>query len=189
MLFLGGFFLAAAATKYRLDRNLARVLLKPFGKKPAMITLALMLITALFSMFMSNTATAAMMLAVVGPVLLSLDNDDPVRKAFILAIPIGANIGGIGTPIGTPPNAVAMNFFGPGNNLGIEPVSFGEWMLFAVPFVIIILAFSWFLLMALFKPKTDEVTLKIDGKWLLTPTSYNRVHYLRWHYFHVAYRR
>ncbi|MBR5979035.1 MAG: anion permease, partial [Verrucomicrobia bacterium] len=69
MLFLGGFFLAAAATKYRLDLNLARVLLKPFGKNPKVVLLGLMVITAVFSMFMSNTATAAMMLAILTPVL------------------------------------------------------------------------------------------------------------------------
>ena len=62
MLFLGGFFLAMAATKYRLDVNLARVFLKPFGDKPKNMMLGLMLITAMFSMFMSNTATTAMML-------------------------------------------------------------------------------------------------------------------------------
>ncbi|HQU74564.1 MAG TPA: anion permease, partial [Calditrichia bacterium] len=56
LLFLGGFFLAMAATKYRLDINLARVLLKPFGNKPGRVLLGLMTITAMFSMFMSNTA-------------------------------------------------------------------------------------------------------------------------------------
>ncbi|MCP4247780.1 MAG: SLC13/DASS family transporter, partial [bacterium] len=59
MLFLGGFFLAEGAARYRLDRNLARILLRPFGDSPRMIVLGLMVITALFSMFMSNTATTA----------------------------------------------------------------------------------------------------------------------------------
>ncbi|MFA6836994.1 MAG: SLC13 family permease, partial [Fibrobacteraceae bacterium] len=76
MLFLGGFFLAAAATKYNMDKNLARVLLKPFGKNPKYVLLGLMMITAIFSMFMSNTATAAMMLAILGPVLKLFDEDD-----------------------------------------------------------------------------------------------------------------
>jgi len=69
MLFLGGFFLAMAATKYRLDVNLARVLLKPFGQDPKFVMLGLMLITGIFSMFMSNTATTAMMLSILTPVL------------------------------------------------------------------------------------------------------------------------
>ncbi|NLG38819.1 MAG: SLC13/DASS family transporter, partial [Fibrobacter sp.] len=84
MLFLGGFFLAAAATKYHLDLNLARVLLKPFGKNPKYVLLGLMMITALFSMFMSNTATAAMMLAILAPVLAIFDKEDKGRIAFAL---------------------------------------------------------------------------------------------------------
>ena len=64
MLFLGGFFLAIASTKYRLDVNLARVLLRPFGYQPKYVMLGIMLITAVFSMFMSNTATTAMMLSI-----------------------------------------------------------------------------------------------------------------------------
>ena len=103
MLFLGGFFLAAAATKYRLDMNLAKVLLKPFGTNPKFVLLGLMSVTALFSMFMSNTATAAMMLAILTPVLALFTPEDKGRAAFALAIPIAANLGGIGTPIGTPP--------------------------------------------------------------------------------------
>lgn len=65
MLFLGGFFLAAGASKFRLDRAMARVLLRPFGTGPNRIMLGLMLVTAGFSMFMSNTATTATMMAVV----------------------------------------------------------------------------------------------------------------------------
>ncbi|MDN3684178.1 anion permease [Vibrio sinaloensis] len=68
---MGGFALAIAASKYELDNNLARVLLKPFGHQPRFIMLGLMLITAVFSMFMSNTATTVMMLALLGPIVAS----------------------------------------------------------------------------------------------------------------------
>ncbi|KFK47945.1 SLC13 family permease, partial [Vibrio vulnificus] len=71
ILFMGGFALAIAASKYELDNNLARVLLKPFGQQPKFIMLGLMLITAVFSMFMSNTATTVMMLALLGPIVAS----------------------------------------------------------------------------------------------------------------------
>ena len=98
LLFLGGFFLADAATKYRLDVNLARVLLKPFGTNPKYVLLGLMTVTAVFSMFMSNTATAAMMLALLTPVLALFKPEDRGRAAFALCIPVGANVGGIGTP-------------------------------------------------------------------------------------------
>ena len=110
ILFLGGFFLADAATKFRLDVNLARVLLKPFGTNPKYVLLGLMSVTAVFSMFMSNTATAAMMLALLTPVLALFKPEDRGRAAFALCIPIGANVGGIGTPIGTPPNAIALKY-------------------------------------------------------------------------------
>ena len=101
ILFLGGFFLAAAATKFGLDQNLARVLVRPFGTNPKMVMLGLMAVTALFSMFMSNTATAAMMIAILTPVLKLIPGSDKGRIAIALCIPLGANIGGMGTPIGT----------------------------------------------------------------------------------------
>lgn len=159
MLFLGGFFLAAAATKYRLDLNLARVLLKPFGKNPKLVLLGLMMITAVFSMFMSNTATAAMMLAILAPVLKLFDPDDRGKAAFALAIPLGANIGGMGTPIGTPPNAIALGAL---NEAGFQ-VSFGQWMMFGVPYVIILMAIAWVLLMKIYPIKMKEMILKIEG--------------------------
>ena len=163
LLFLGGFFLAMASTKYRLDQNLARVLLKPFGTKPGMIMLGLMTITAVFSMFMSNTATTAMMLSILAPVLVYFGKDDPGKIAFALCIPVAANIGGLGTPIGTPPNALALKYL-----TGSDYIGFGHWMSFGVPFVIILLFISWYLLLKLFKPNTESIQLKIKGKFLMT---------------------
>ncbi len=167
LLFLGGFFLAMAATKYRLDTNLARALLKPFGKNPKFIMLGLMLITAIFSMFMSNTATTAMMLAILTPVLGVFDKEDPGRIGFVLAIPVAANIGGIGTPIGTPPNAIALKYLT--DELSI---TFGTWMMFAVPYVLVMLLFSWFVLLSLFAPRGKEIELNIKGKFLKTWKAY-----------------
>lgn len=108
MLFLGGFVLADAAAKYGLDRNLAGVLLRPFGTRPAALLGGLMLITALLSMFVSNTATTAAMMAVVLPVTAGLDSGDRFRIALLLAVPVAANVGGLGTPVGSPPNAIAL---------------------------------------------------------------------------------
>ena len=106
MLFLGGFVLAIAASKVGLDVAIASFLLKPF-KKPKWVLLAFLLIIGVFSMFMSNTATAAMMLTFLAPVLGSLPKDEKGKIGLALAIPIAANLGGMGTPIGTPPNALA----------------------------------------------------------------------------------
>lgn len=165
MLFLGGFFLAAAATKYKLDMNLARFLLKPFGTNPKFVLLGLMAITALFSMFMSNTATAAMMLAILAPVLSLFDENDRGRAAFALAIPIAANVGGMGTPIGTPPNAIALKALG---DMGAT-VSFGKWMAFGVPYVIILTLISWALLLWFFPISKKKMELNVGGEFLKTP--------------------
>ncbi|MGY2573856.1 SLC13 family permease [Vibrio sp. C8] len=164
MLFLGGFFLAMAATKYRLDVNLARVLLKPFGQNPKYVMLGLMLITGVFSMFMSNTATTAMMLSILAPVIAVFGPKDPGRIAFALCIPVAANIGGIGTPIGTPPNAIALKYL-VGDNL----ITFGEWMAFGVPFVVVMMALAWFFICSLYKADQQRIELTIKGKFLKTP--------------------
>ena len=170
ILFLGGFFLADAATKFRLDINLARVLLKPFGTNPKYVLLGLMSVTALFSMFMSNTATAAMMLALLTPVLALFKPEDRGRAAFALCIPIGANVGGIGTPIGTPPNAIALKFM---QENGWN-VTFGDWMMFGVPFVIIMLLIGWFILLKMFPidQKALDLAKEMKGKFLTTPKAW-----------------
>lgn len=167
LLFLGGFFLADAATKYRLDINLARVLLKPFGTNPKYVLLGLMSVTAVFSMFMSNTATAAMMLALLTPVLALFKPEDRGRAAFALCIPIGANVGGIGTPIGTPPNAIALKFM---QDIGLD-VSFGKWMAFGIPFVIIMILVAWFILLKMFpiSQKSLDLSKELKGTFLKTP--------------------
>lgn len=165
ILFLGGFFLAAAATKYRLDINLAKVLLKPFGTNPKFVMLGLMVVTALFSMFMSNTATAAMMLAILTPVLAMFAPEDRGRAAFALCIPVAANIGGIGTPIGTPPNAIALKAM---QDMGLS-ISFGKWMMFGVPFVIVMLLVGWLVLVKMFPIQQKSLKLEMGGKFLKTP--------------------
>ena len=135
MLFLGGFVLAFAATKVGLDVQLAKVMLKPFGKNPKTVLLGVLLVIGVFSMFMSNTATAAMMLTFLTPVLLTLPADGGGRISLALAIPIAANIGGMGTPIGTPPNAIALGAL---QEAGYN-ITFVGWMIRMVPFVLLLL--------------------------------------------------
>jgi len=160
ILFMGGFALAIAASKYELDNNLARVLLKPFGHQPRFIMLGLMLITAVFSMFMSNTATTVMMLALLGPIVASAPKGDLGIKALVLCIPIAANTGGIATPIGTPPNAIALQYL-----TGENSIDFLSWMMMGLPFVIIQLTIAWFLLQKLFPSAQQEMKLKLDGQF------------------------
>lgn len=182
MLFLGGFALALCATKVGLDAQLARILMAPFGTNPKMVLLGFLFVIGLFSMFMSNTATAAMMLAFLAPVLRSLP-DEGSKIGLALAIPIAANIGGIGTPIGTPPNTIALKYlnepsFIDGINAKLasanetlgtafEPISrigFPEWCSVMVPFALVMLLISWVVLLLLFPFKVDRIELKIEGK-------------------------
>lgn len=160
ILFMGGFALAISASKYELDNNLARVLLKPFGTEPRFIMLGLMLITAVFSMFMSNTATTVMMLALLGPIVASAPKGDMGIKALVLCIPIAANTGGIATPIGTPPNAIALQYL-----TGENTIDFLSWMMMGLPFVIIQLTIAWFLLQKIFPSTQKNMVLKLDGQF------------------------
>ena len=159
MLFLGGFFLADGAAKFKVDQSLARVLLRPFGTSPPMVMLGLMVVTATFSMFMSNTATTATMMAVVLPVMASLKPESRLRAGLALSIPVAANIGGIGTPVGTPPNAIALGTIA---EAGFT-ISFVQWMAMAIPFMIVILIFSWILLIRLFPGSEEPIRVEIES--------------------------
>ena len=173
MLFLGGFVIAAVASKMGVDVQLAKALLKLFGKKSEFVLLGFLLVTGLFSMFISNTATAAMMLTFMAPVLRHMPVDGKGKIALAMAIPIGANIGGVATPIGTPPNAIALKFLNDpeGLNLGI---GFGDWFGVMFPYALVLLLIAWALLMLLFpfKKKTIELVLEGETKhgWQLTVT-------------------
>lgn len=161
ILFLGGFALAAAAVKFGLDRNITRVLLRPFGSKPAYVCLGLMLVTALLSAFMSNTATTAMMMTVALPIVAQLKAGDPFRKLIVITIPTGANIGGIITPIGSPPNAIALAAL---NEQGFQ-VPFSTWMVMMAPLALIMILISWRGLLFLFPPATTHFKMEMAGKF------------------------
>lgn len=162
MLFMGGFILALVASKSGVDISMARAMLKPFGSRPSVVLFGFMLVTAIFSMFVSNTATAAMMLTFLAPVLRQLPQSDKGTAALALAIPIGANIGGLGTPIGTPPNGIALQYINDteGLNLGVD---FGEWMMVMAPLMLTILVISWVLLRIMYPFTAKKVNLTIIG--------------------------
>jgi sodium-dependent dicarboxylate transporter 2/3/5 len=165
ILFLGGFALALAAAKYQLDTNLANTLLRPFMASHDRLMLGVMLITALFSMFMSNTATTLMMLTIMGPVFASLGLQAPSTRGLLLAIPIAANLGGIGTPIGTPPNAIALQYLA-------EPIDFLSWMTFAVPLVLVLLLAAWRLLLKWYPPTGLGLCLTLSSRFVRTPRAW-----------------
>ncbi len=171
MLFIGGFILAIAATKVGLDVKMAKIMLAPFGTKSETVLLGFLLVTGVFSMFLSNTATAAMMLTFLTPVLKQLPPEGKGRVGLALAIPIGANIGGIGTPIGTPPNAIALKALNDPEGLNMN-IGFGDWMMFMFPLAIVLLIIGWFLLKSLFPFSQKNVVLNIEGEKETTWQSY-----------------
>ncbi len=158
ILFLGGFTLAAAAVKYGIDKSLTRLLIQPFGSNPKFVCLGMMLSTGLLSAFMSNTATTAMMMTMVIPVIAVLGPKDPFRKGVALSIPIAANIGGVATPIGSPPNAIALTAL---KEQGIA-ITFSTWMLLAMPLVLVMLVISWRILVWRFPPSKEPIRLDLS---------------------------
>lgn len=159
MLFLGGFTLAIAASKFGLDVLLARNLIRPFGKKSENVLLGFLLITGFFSMFVSNTATAAMMLTFLTPVFAALPANGKGRIALTMSIPVAANLGGMGTPIGTPPNAIALQQL---SEMGMT-IDFGKWMMFMLPLVLLLLFISWRVILWFYPFTQKTIELNIQG--------------------------
>lgn len=160
ILFLGGFMVADGAAKYKVDRALSAVLLRPFLGKPRSTVMGVMLITAVMSMFMSNTATTATMFAVMMPVIMGLP-EGRARTGIALSIPVAANVGGMGTPVGTPPNAIALGAL---QSAGIS-VTFLDWMLAAVPLMLITLAISWGFIAWRYIPKDAVFSIDTSAKF------------------------
>jgi len=146
-LMLGGFFLAKGMENTKLDLALFRGTVSIFGTKRKKLLLGLMLTTALGSMIMSNTATTAMMIASVTPFLAGLTDKRSFPKAVVLGIPAAASVGGMGTIIGSPPNAIAVGAL---TGAGID-VDFLTWMLFGFPIAITLTLFFWVVLVKKFK--------------------------------------
>lgn len=154
-LMLGGFFMAEAMQKVGLDKTLFKLTISKFGSKPRFVLLGIMLVTAIFSMIMSNTATTAMMIAAVIPFINTLDKNAPFSKALLIGIPAAASLGGMGTIIGSPPNAIAVDAL---NNHGI-PFGFLEWMLVAFPIAIIMVFVFWAFLIKRYVPRVSTIDL------------------------------
>ena len=160
ILFLGGFFLANGAAKFGLDKNLAALMLKPFGTKPSRVLLGLMLITGFLSMWMSNTATTATLMAVVLPLIRALAPEDRLRAGLALGVPFAANIGGMGTPVGSPPNAISIAALGDAGS-----VTFSQWMIFAIPLATVLLILTWLVLLFCFRSNTKTLEFSMVQKW------------------------
>ena len=149
-LFLGGFLLALAIQQCGLHERIALAILTFGGSQPARVVAAFMVATAMLSMWISNTATAVMMLPIGIAILALVDPEDgPLGTALMLGIAYAASIGGVATIIGTPPNAI---FAAAAGQMLDRTVGFTEWMTVGVPLAVVMLALTWFLLVRVLHP-------------------------------------
>jgi sodium-dependent dicarboxylate transporter 2/3/5 len=155
LLFLGGFVLSKALHKYGLDGWIAERVLERTAGKPAAVIGAMLFVSGFLSMWMSNTATAAMMLGLAQPMLVRVAPEDPFRRALPLAIAFGANLGGLGTPVGTPPNAIAIEALVSHGH----PLGFATWLAMSAPFLLLLLGASWWILLRMYPPSGAALAL------------------------------
>ena len=154
-LMLGGFFLAAAMTKTKLDEALFKFTLKVAGTKPTNLLIGLMLTTMIASMLMSNTAATAKEIASIMPLLTALGSQSGLSKALLLGVPIAATTGGMGSIIGSPPNLIAVGAL---ENIGIN-ISFLEWMIYGLPVALLLTAITCMVLIRLFIKDNTAIAL------------------------------
>lgn len=159
-LFFGGFVLAAGMARCRLDQWLASRLLTRFGTRPSYVLLGVMLTTFGLSMFMSNTATSAMMLAMLAPVLAALSASDKLAKALLIGIAVAANLGGMGSLIGTPPNAIAVGALAELNPS--RDINFLQWLLLGFPPAIFSMLLGWQVILRIYPCETRSIPFAED---------------------------
>ncbi|MBT3382671.1 MAG: DASS family sodium-coupled anion symporter [Prolixibacteraceae bacterium] len=166
-LFIGGFLMAFAMERWNLHRRIALKILIFFGISPGRILLGFMLATSFLSMWMSNTATAMMMVPIALSIIMKLEEslgDAKIGRysiGLLLGIAYSASIGGIATLVGTPPNlsfARIISIIFP----EMTEISFADWFIFAIPVTILIFAGAWLLLYLMYKPKESWENLKIN---------------------------
>ncbi len=133
MLFLGGFTLGKAFSKYGLDNYIAERIIFCFGRNPYSLLLGTMLTTMFIGFWISNTATAVIMFAIIQPFLRDSDIEVTFKKALVLCVPFAASIAGTGTPIASPPNAIALGLL---EQKGII-ITFLQWMIICIPLVLV----------------------------------------------------
>lgn len=160
-LFMGGFVLALGIQRWGLHRRLALLVVYTVGTKPKQLVLGFMIATGFMSMWVSNTATAVVMLP-IGVSVLTLtaervggwENQKKFATALMLAIAYSASIGSLGTLIGTPPNAFMAAYMS--STHGIE-IGFGRWMMVGLPLAVVFTVVAWFVLVSVFKPEMDDI--------------------------------
>lgn len=165
-LFVGGFLMAFAMERWNLHRRIALRILLLFGISPGRILLGFMLATSFLSMWMSNTATAMMMVPIALSIIMKLEESLGEVKmgkysiGLLLGIAYSASIGGISTLVGTPPNlsfARIVSIIFP----AMEEISFADWFIFAIPVTVLLFIAAWLLLYFMYRPKTGWDNVQI----------------------------
>jgi sodium-dependent dicarboxylate transporter 2/3/5 len=158
-LMLGGFFMAEGLSRTGLDRQLFALAIRPAGTRPSRVLLAIMLTSAVASMFISNTSTTVLMIGAVLPLVRQMGNREPFAKALMIAIPLAASVGGMGTIIGSAPNAIAA---GVAAEFG-STIDFIEWMMLGVPVSLTLVLIAWFFLLKRYPAVIEEISLDLDS--------------------------
>lgn len=155
-LFLGGFLIARAMMKWGIDRRLAVAILGRAGSNPKLLVLYFMGLTAFLSAFISNTATTAMMLPIAVAILAGSRRDfgSSYATVLLLGIAYAATIGGVATLVGTPPNVLLAGF---SQSLLGKELSFFNWLKVGLPYAVVMLPLTWWLLWALFRPSPGAI--------------------------------
>ncbi len=159
-LFMGGFLVALAMQRWNLHKRIALHILALTGVSPARILLGFMIASSFLSMWISNTATAMMMLPIAMSIIQQLESLATGKRAarfsigLLLGIAYGSSIGGISTLVGTPPNLSFVRIFHICFPEAPE-IPFSQWMLFALPTALILFSLTWIILYMLFRPEKD----------------------------------
>jgi sodium-dependent dicarboxylate transporter 2/3/5 len=170
-LLLGGFFFSTAMIKTQLDKVLIDYALKICGNDPKWILFGIMAVTMVTSNLISNTATAAMVLAAVMPVVLILGKDSPVSKGLILGVPLAATTGGMGTLVGTPPNPIAAEALAKAG----QPIDFTSWIYYGLPLAIVLTFIAWLVLVRVFMKGAKPLAINAAGNNVAVP-EINKTH-------------
>jgi len=157
VLIFAGLVISIALSKYQLDRLLSLKMVSLVGDRIDRIVLAMMMATSLLSMWVPNTAAAAIMVPIAFGILNLVEarpGESELGKAMMIGIAYAASIGGMGTPVGTPPSSVTIGFLK--ELAGIE-VTFLQWMARGVPVSLAMTLIAWKLLLLLFKPEVSRI--------------------------------
>ncbi len=156
---LGGFVLADGMSRTGLDRALLMRAIRPAGTRPDRVLLAIMLAAAVGSMFISNTSTTVLLVGAVLPLVRQLGPGDPFGRTVLIAIPLAASVGGMGTIIGSSPNAIAA---GMAAEFGTT-IDFVSWMVVGVPPALFLVGAAWLYLSRSNPSKSTNVSLDFNG--------------------------